>query len=258
MNKNEKLHIVNINQIYPENTNISRPVSKGLVHDVYIVETEYKNKFVCRFSPQKTAKHNLYVSNLLNSNGIKVPDVSLHKFDQEYCETYPFIEGNTLFERLKQGISEEKLYDVYRQLFDISYTISKITYDFDSDLYVPVTAKMAKKFFKALNVSPVALCHTDLNAKNIVLDDQDNVYALLDLDAVYPESMAFALINLAREAHLFGYDIKKMAPLCYKNGVEPKIFGIKAQAQLYSALKQIGTFLLPEKVLKQILTLNRK
>ena len=258
MSKDQNTHILNINQLYPGNTNLSRPVSKGLIHDIYIVEVEYKNKFVCRFSSPKTAKHNLYVSNLLNSNGIRVPDVSLHEFDQEYCETYPFINGNTLFERLKQGISEEKLDDIYRQLFDVSYTLSKIPYDFDGDLYVPVTAKIAKKFFKVFNVSPVALCHTDLNAKNIILDDQDNVSALLDLDAVYPESMAFTLINLAREAHRFGYDIKKMAPLCYKNSIKPKILGIKAQAQLYSALKQIGAFLLPEHVLKQILTLNIK
>ena len=258
MNKDQNTHILNINQLYPENNSISRPVSKGLIHDVYIVETKYKDKIVCRFSTHKTAKHNLYVSRLVNSNGIQVPDGCLYKFDEEYCETYPFIKGNTLFERINQGISEEKLDNIYRQIFDISYTISKIPYNFDSDLYVPVTAKIAKKFFKAFNVSPVALCHTDLNAKNIVLDDQDNVSALLDLDAVYPESMAFALINLAREAHLFGYDIKKMAPLCYKNGIEPKVFGIKAQAQLYSALKQIGIFLLPEHVLKQILTLNIK
>jgi hypothetical protein len=258
MNTDQNTHILNIKQLYPENTNISRPVSRGLVHDVYIVETKYNDKFVCRFSSPKTAKHNLYVSNLLNSNGIRVPDVSLHKFDEEYCETYPFIIGNTLFERIQQGVSEEKLDDIYRQIFDICYTISKIPYNFDSDLYVPVTAKIAKKFFKAFNVSPVALCHTDLNAKNIVLDNQDNVYALLDLDAVYPESMAFTLINLVKEAHLFGYNTKKIASLYYQNDVKPKIISINTQAQLYSALKQIGRLLLPEHVLKQILTLNIK
>jgi len=251
-------HIFKIKQIYPQSIDISRPVIKGLAHDLYIVNTEQNKKFVCRFSQQTIAEHNLYISHLLNSNGIKVPEISLYKFDQEYCEIYPFINGKTLYQRLSEGISNKKIYSIYNQLFEISYKISQIPYNFNQNIKVPLTAKIAIMFCKLLNSGKIALCHTDLNSKNIILDDQDNIRALLDLDSVYPESLAFAFINALREAHHYGYDIRTLETCYNKTYVNSRIFGVNFQAKLYSMLKTFGEMLFSERMLKQILKIKVK
>ena len=257
MNTYEK-HILNIKQIYPQSIEISQPAVRGFAHDLYIVKTAQNDKIVCRFASKTTAEHDLYVSKLLNSNGITVPDISLCNFGEEYCETYPLIAGKTLYERIHSGISHEKLDNVYNQLFQISYKMAQIPYEFSEKVSVPLTAKTAIIFCKLLNSGTVGLGHTDLIAKNILLDDSDNICALLDLDSVYPESMSFVIINMLREARHYGYDIRKLIPLCDKNHIKPRLLGIAPQAKIYSAAKSLGEMIFGEFMIKQILKLKVK
>ena len=91
------------------------PAIQGINHTVYIVKTNDK-KYICRFSSPETAQHNFNVSRLLLTNNINVPDVSIHKFQDVYCETYAFLEGKTLHERTLEGISDGKKKKIYAQL----------------------------------------------------------------------------------------------------------------------------------------------
>lgn len=250
--------ILYIKQIYPDCVDISQPIVRGFSHDLYIVKTKHNGKFVCRFAPKDTAEHDLYVSKLLNSNGIKAPDISLHNFNQEYCETYPFINGKTLYERICEGISDNKLDTVYNQLFQISYKMAQIPYEFNKKVPIPLTAKIAITCCKVLNSGPTGMGHTDMIARNILLDDDDNVCALLDLDSVYPESVPFMTINLLREAHRYGYNIRKLIPICDKGHIKPRLLGIIPQAKIYSTAKTFGEKLLGEHMIKQILKIKVK
>lgn len=257
MNITEK-QILDIKKIYPNNIGIYEPFNKGFVHNIYIVKDKDNNEFVCRFSSENIAKHNSYVSKLLNSNGIKVPDVSLYNFGEEYCETYPFIKGKLLYERIQEGISKDKMENVYKQLFDISYKMAQIPYNFDKKIEIPLTAKVAIIFSKILNSTTNALCHTDLNFKNIVLDNDDNVCALLDLDGVLSESMAFVFINTLRTPYYYGYGIETLTPLCRPEYIKPRLFGIKTQTKLYSAVRVCAKKILGKAVIKQLLKIKVK
>lgn len=255
---NKDSQIQKIKEIYPNAKDICQPKEHGNVHDIYIVTDDSNDKFVCRFSSKNTAIHNLYASKLLSSYGIKVPDVSLHKYGRQYCETYPFIHGKTFFERINDGISKEKQDQIYNQMFNLACKISEIPYNCKTQPCVCLTYKMASCFFNSLNQSDLVLCHTDLHAKNVVLDDNDNVAALLDLDAVYPEYMAFALIMLIKDAQTFGCDSGKLIKLCEGKYMFPKFISIDAQTKLYSKIKKTVKSVLGENMVKQILKIRVK
>ena len=87
--------ILCIKNIFHDIKSITMPAIQGINHTVYIVKTNDK-KYICRFSSPETAQHNFNVSKLLLDNGINVPDVSIHKFQDMYCESYAFLEGKTL------------------------------------------------------------------------------------------------------------------------------------------------------------------
>ena len=78
--------ILCIKNIFHDILSITMPAVPGFAHAVYIVKTT-DNKYICRFSNKATAKHNLNISKLLLSRNIKVPDVSVHEFEDLCCET---------------------------------------------------------------------------------------------------------------------------------------------------------------------------
>lgn len=250
-------HILTVKQIYPDATNIDKPCIQGYDHDIYIVTTN-KNKFVCRFSDEQMAQHNYYASKLLTQYNIPVPRVSIYKCGTEYCETYPFIEGKTLHERLTEGMSYEKISDVYSQIFDISRKISKVPFESITTTKRPITTKIHANFFNFFNYSKVALCHTDLHAKNIILDDTDNIKAILDLDSFYPEHTAIPVIVTVADAKSYGYKIQNLADICYKENIKQKIFPIETQIKIYNTVKNTTKKILGAFMVKQLLKIRVK
>lgn len=248
-------HILKIKQIYPDTTDITKPSVPGNVHDIYIATTS-KNKFVCRFSDKQMAQHNYHVSNLLAQHNIPAPKVSIYKCGTEYCETYPFINGKTLHERLKEGMSSEKIYNVYSQLFDISSKISKLPFESIAKTKKAISAKLSEKFFTILNYSDIRLSHVDLHAKNIIVDDNDNIKAILDLDAICPERVVVPMINIIANAKSYGYDIKNIMRIYSGNSIKPKFISLEAQIRFYSALKTVAKRILGDFMVKQILKIR--
>lgn len=251
-------HLAHITKIYPNAISVSKPTIDGLVHDIYIVQNNDGKKFVCRFSTPDMAYHNEVISKLLSGHGINVPNVSLYKTGTEYCETYPFISGKTLHERLIDGIPEKQQDKIYQQLFDISNRISQIPYTNYTKPLVPITAKIVTNIVKRINHGPVLLCHNDLLAKNVILDENDDVFALVDLDSVYPEHNAFSLIHMMQNAHNYGYNINKMRPMYQKHKIKPKFINLESQAKIYMVAKRIGKFMLNKFLIKQLLKIRTK
>lgn len=261
MNEQSKI-FHNIQKIYP-NCVISEPVNKGSIHDIYIAEyPDTDKKFICRLSQKNTALHNLHVSSLLNNHDIKVPEVSVYcfdnEYDDEYYETYPFIKGKTLYERQQEGLSKEKRTNVYKQLFNISYKISQIGFDFNTKPDISLLTKLQTMFFKLFNSGDTLLYHTDLHSQNVILDENDNVSALLDLDAVYPESSAFAFMKMLKNAKQEQCDIKPLIKLCEKHCIRPRIIGIEKQLKFYNVLITMYRHTLKKSISKHLLKTHIK
>ncbi len=256
MNKKDS-QILEIKKIYPNTKDIFKlDVAAGNVHDIYVAITQNEDKFICRFSPKNTAIHNIYVSKLLTSYDINAPKVSLHKSAQGYCETYPFIEGKTFYERINEGISKEKQAHIYMQMFNLACKISKIPYNCKVRPSVCLTCKISGAFFNHLNLSDFVLCHTDMHAKNVILDAQDNLFAIIDLDAIFPDYIAFSLINLIRDAKTHGCDTTEIIKLCEEQYILPKFMDIETQSKIYSKMKSVIISMLGDKMVKQILKIR--
>jgi hypothetical protein len=250
MNKKDK-YFLSIKQIYPQTISVVKPITAGLVHDVYIAECQ-DNKYICRFSNEIVAKHNLQVSQILTSYNIPVPKVSIYNCGEHYCETYPFIPGKTLHERILEGLSDEKLDNVYRQIFDISYKISEIPYENIKPIPVPFVSKILRRSISCLNLSQKKLCHTDLHAKNIVLDEQDDVSAILDLDAFSMEPMAVAYFIMLKDSQTYGYDLNRLNETLNKLNIR----NIGTQINIINAATQMYHFVFPECLRKQLLKIR--
>ena len=104
MKFNNDKHIRYIKQLYDKNNEkvditCPSPSFAGKKHPIYIAKTD-KSKTVFRFSHKRCARYNANVSDVLTHRGFNVPKVMFLKLGSEYCETYPFIEGTTLAERI--------------------------------------------------------------------------------------------------------------------------------------------------------------
>lgn len=245
MNEKQLKDIENIKELFHGDIKIELPEYPGEVHDIYIVTTE-SNKIVFRFSDPETALKNAHTSRVLRKYGIPVPEVSTHRITTKknsYVEVYSFIEGKTLYERNLAGISKEKITDIYKQLYEICLKMAKIPvkeirYDYNNAEF-DFQIKKKDLFFSAMNMAPLVVGHDDLHDKNILLDENDNICAILDLDAIRLKPLVIFLMRMADEWQKYGFDIdsiKELAPKLYHNG---KLPNIKKQVKIYETLRNV-------------------
>ena len=250
MKKQDK-HFLTIKQIYPDVISVTQPITVGKIHDIYIAETN-RQKYVCRFSNEIIAKHNLEASQILTSFNIPVPKVSIYDYGEYYCETYQFIPGKTLHERILEGLSDEKLDNVYRQIFDISYKIAEIPCENIKPIPMPFVSKVLRQTIATFAPSQKKLCHTDLHAKNILLDKQDNVRAILDLDAFSMEPMTVAYFIMLKDSQTYGYDLNRLNETLNKLNIR----NIGTQIKIINTATQMYHFVFPECLRKQLLKIR--
>lgn len=246
-------NLLKIKQIYPQLSAIYKPATIGNMHDVYIVE-QGSDKFICRFTDSLTAIHNLKVSCSLSAHNIPVPKTEVFAFDGDWCETYPLIVGKTLHERLMEGLKGEKLDNIYQQLINISRKISEVPYDATFNNTAPIISKIARKIFASLNPSDKKLVHADLHAKNIVLDNEDNICAILDLDDICPESSSVADIGIMKGAKSYGYTIQKFKDF----GIKCDTNKIEKQLKVFFALRKAYYAMFSDCFRKRILNIRTK
>lgn len=246
-------HFLTIKQIYPDTISVTKPVTAGLAHDVYITETK-NNKYICRFSTKTVAMHNLQISNLLTSNNIPVPKITVHEFKDYCCETYPFISGKTLHECILEGLSTDKLDNVYKQLFDMSYKISNIPCNNILPASTTLASNVLRKLIAFVNPSEQKLCHIDLHAKNILLNEQYDICAILDLDAFIQENIFVSYFIMMRDAKTYGYNINRLNDIFERMGIQ----FLNTKIQTLNFAVRAYHLVLPECIRKQILKIRTK
>ncbi|MCQ2574898.1 MAG: phosphotransferase [Alphaproteobacteria bacterium] len=232
-----------IKEIVPDFITIERPEIMGKMHNIRIV-TSPTQKLVFRFSTKALSNHNLLASKLLKNTNIKTPDVSIYKYGSEYCEVYPFIPGKTLYERIQEGIPQDKLDQVYKDLIRWSYEVfvAQSNKKIDTRLKTPIVQQQTiertfiDKYFRAINKNNKSICHTDLQTKNILLDNEDKLYGILDLDNITIDYLSTSLLRLINDADKNGYNITKFDAFLGENQT---LLKIKKQIKLYSVIRKI-------------------
>lgn len=243
--------ISDIKKIYgTKDVKVYCPTLVGVHHTIYIAEID-GSKTVFRFSSKDCAFRNLYVSRILKKHGIPVPDISVYKINEKYCEIYTYIEGKTLYERHQEGISEETIKKVYVQLCDICLRMSKIPVTEVTGLHLH-TCK-TDLFFKILNLSPRVIGHSDLNDKNILLDNNDNICAILDLDDINLKTFELFLLHLfdiAQEKG-YGYTVENIPDFFPNKPNKYRAISLSKQYKIYKNITNIKSRILCSKQVLQ-------
>ena len=242
MTQNNTDHILAIQGLYNNQAIISKPITKGFVHNVYIVQHE-NEKNVFRFSSLSCATRNANISSVLTKYGFNVPKVSVLKMGSEYCEVYPFINGITLKERACiEPVSNDTIKRICKQLIEISYELKNVPKYEIIDGYnenILWRARAVDTCFSIINGSAKQICHCDLNDGNILLDKNDDVCAILDLDAVNKGCFELSILKMARFMHTNqGVDLKDFYSLC-PTRFGTKSFNPKKQMQAYLFMRKI-------------------
>lgn len=224
-----------------DDVTIEKPKFSGMVHPVYIVTINGK-KTIFRFSDEKCAKRNAIISKILKEYGITAPEIKIQKFGDIYCETYPFIDGITLYERSQRGLSQQQIDNIYNQIIGLCNKLSKIPTDKipGNEKYYQTRYKIKLLYFKLMNMAPEKVYHQDLNPKNIILDKNDNLYAILDIDSINKAPMVLAFIELMQSGKYFGFTPKTLQRFCpeiYNNG---KMLNLDNQLKLFKILEFIN------------------
>ena len=240
MEKMYNKYIQIIKQICGYDVSVKNPIFLGEMHPVFLAKTQ-DSKTVFRFSSKSCALRNAEVSKVLTRHGFNVPAIEIKKFGSQYCEIYPLIEGLTLAERATQGISKEKLDRIYKQIIEISYGLAAIPLNEIKSPYntnIIWQEKVANLCYNIINFSPRKICHTDLHDKNILLDNQDNICAILDLDAINKGSFVLSVIKMMDYAQSCGYDIYDLTRLC-PNLNKNTTISISRQIDMYKRLRNL-------------------
>lgn len=189
---------------------VDRPFIAGTNSQVLIVETLDGNKTVFRFNDRCVAHRNHDVSQVLANHDVNVPQIKLHLYGGQYFETYPYIAGLTLQEYLDMGLTHQQIQDNFASIALQMKKIADIPVQnfqnienkccasvAQSNIITKTRSRILGQFVKygtqILNHGPQSVCHCDLTPRNIVLDDNMNLSAILDLNAVSIANINFSI-----------------------------------------------------------------
>ena len=189
---------------------IRRPTVSGKNSAVFVVEKSDGRKVVFRFDSEQNVRRNYQIGHILNCNGITSPDVNMHMCRGQFFETYPYLTGKTLAEKLKIYGSDACSQDVcagiaakIKQLSKIPvYELNNVDNNFchqvarknmQNATHNVLAGTMVKYGTIWLNRGEKSVCHCDLTPENIIVDDKCQATAILDLNAISVANVNFAL-----------------------------------------------------------------
>lgn len=225
--KKQKFYYDAICSVYPDATGIHTPRLLGSLNNVLMAETGSGER-VFKFSDKDLVIKNAKVSYLYNKYQIPVPQITPQYYKDLCFEDYEKISGTTLYEAIKDGIGADQVKSVYRQVVDLLYKMEKIHPDALGNGNMHAAHTIAAKHtikthglligqmvwatvYLANNNSrdkfSKGIYHFDLSPKNILISDDGQLKALLDMDSVGICSFPFAFGMLAARYQQYGMDI---------------------------------------------------
>ena len=85
---------------------IKTPTISGTQRNVFFVKTS-EGDFVAKFGCRDIVFKNCFVAHLASRHGIFVPDISMAEYKGQWIEIYPMFPEKTLFEHIREGMSEK-------------------------------------------------------------------------------------------------------------------------------------------------------
>ena len=103
-----------------------KPLLHGGFTDNILLVTTPKKNFVCKFDDLAMCRHDVFVSKILNANGIKSPNIRIKKHNDLPFTVYEYNPNKTLYELICDGLPTNKIGKIYFEAFDTIYKMSQI------------------------------------------------------------------------------------------------------------------------------------
>ncbi|MBQ5699710.1 MAG: hypothetical protein IIV74_00235 [Alphaproteobacteria bacterium] len=203
-----------IRTVFPGTKSVQKPNVLGMVSPVFICVTD-DGTIVCRFSEPDLLFYNNKIGNTLNANNVPVPKTSVHFCRGCWFESYEYCPDLTLYEHMQCGMSNEAVFDVYKQSINIQRAISEIlSKDFSveykrrmSGVFAinqkmrlhPLLAKTyAAIYTRFANCGTMQSLHNDIHSRNMLVSNEGNLSCLIDLDAIALCNESFSVLQTLR------------------------------------------------------------
>jgi hypothetical protein len=204
------------------------PVVIGAQNNVLIAETPSGQK-VFKFGAPGLVEKNAAVSQLYNIRKIPVPHVTAHKVGGVCFEKSDKVSGITLFEAIQNGMSREKIKQVYEDIlveFDkmshilpaylnknLICNVHDIAMLNVSNTNNSVLGKLCMALVYIMNIGhkqDLAIFHSDITPKNIIVSDDYKFKYFIDLDNVCVCNKNYAFSIMAAKYKELGFDVNEL------------------------------------------------
>ncbi|MBR4892051.1 MAG: hypothetical protein IKZ34_02630 [Alphaproteobacteria bacterium] len=224
--------------VCPDATNIIAPAIKGAQNSMLTAKTA-DGEVMFKFNDYELAQKNVAVSKLYNMRGIPAPQISLHTVGDIHFEMYKKFPQKTLFEAIQDGMPPEYIKQIYREVLFYFEKMANI-----SPAYINSNLKNTAHEVAKVNVSNVnnkaigtlcaaivylaniskqsdmALFHSDITPKNIIVSNDGHLVSFIDMDNVCVCSKKHAFSMMAAKYHELGFDVEELMSEYYKVSLE--------------------------------------
>ncbi len=214
-----------IHETIPYVHKVSRPNVPGSLGSVYIAKSIDGN-FICKFNHKELAQKNELVSKALMSCGITIPEIKLYNYHDQWMEVYPMLPGKTLYEHIGNGLSRNKVQSIYHDIVDAIIKMNSLSPEKLEGLKYSKIGKVAKSNITDTNNSFIAtvcsgviymvnkcdqkdkgIYHCGITPKNVILTDEGELMAILDLDEAGIADKNYAFGMMVAKYQQLGYNI---------------------------------------------------
>ncbi len=193
----------------PDAVSVCKPDVRGTNSRIFIVTNSAGDRRVFRFNTRPVAHRNHDIGLVLAAHGINAPRVQLHLYKGQYFESYPYIGGKSMAEAISGNLSQGQILDMYAGIATKMRELSEIPLrDFETignkDCHAvaksnfmnkrpsPILGTIVKWGTQILNIGDKSVCHCDLTPGNIMMDKDNNISAILDLNAISIANINFS------------------------------------------------------------------
>lgn len=213
---------------YQDAQNLRTPDVCGTKNNVIFADIGPKTR-VFKFGDPVIIRKNAYISQIYRESKIPVPHISACQYKNIYFEEYEMLAGKTLFEAVRDGISKDKIKQIYREILDnmakmrmISphlldnhpyKNVHVVAHEHVANVNSAMLGKICMALVYILNCGPQkdnAIFHSDITPKNTVVSDDGHLVGFLDMDSVAVGNINYMFGAMAIKYQMLGFDINEL------------------------------------------------
>ena len=228
MNAISKIYQNAILSTHPNARNIRTPDVCGSKNTVIFADIGNKTK-VFKFGSPDIIKKNEQISKIYLTFGIPVPQIRMVQYKNIFFEEYTALPGKTLFEAINDGMPEFQIKRVYRQILKniakmhtiLPYalhnqpidTVHLVAREHVTNVNNPVLGNLCMALIYIVNMGKqkdIAVFHSDITPKNIIVSPDGNLVGFLDIDSVAISNLNYIFGAMAAKYQQLGFDISEL------------------------------------------------